>query len=160
MKQVLREFAECVLEESLEDDLEEKIDELRTDSTFESVDSFAEEKLNNDEFEYNFLELQALARNVAEKRLGHDVTVAPTRDIEAVKLALGDLGFKFVGRQVTKHVRGVTSNAHGTHPFAGSGAGGTGFSSDGLGVGSGPGAMGSKSAWNPNAPGSLKGPRR
>jgi hypothetical protein len=140
-------------QESATDD---EIEGLRTMPEFEDVDSFMEQKLEDDDYSYTWVELQALARNRAELRLLAPVAVASKQDIDAVRKQLEvDFGLKFIPREPRKELRGFSSNPNGTHPFAGSGGGGTGFSSDMTGgggftsYGGGPGAMGSGKVWDP-----------
>ena len=139
-------------------DIEDDIDAMRAAPEFKDVDAFMAMKLDDEDFVYNFMELQALARNAAARRTGdRRVAVASKSDIDAVRKTLEDeLGFKYVPREPARDVRGATSNSHGTHPFAGSGGGGSGFSSDREGgggftsFGGGPGAVGGGYAWDPN----------
>lgn len=116
-----------IIREVLEDDVEEQIDELREQPEFESIESFVEYKLDNEDYEYDFVELQALARNLTAKERGSkDISVATTKSLDAVKKELAAVGFKFIGRQPVKKVRGFTSPKHGSSPFAGM-AGGAGY---------------------------------
>lgn len=73
---------------------------------------------------------------------------------------LVNIGLKFVPREPVKFVRGSMSSAHGSHPFAGSGGGGSGFSSDRSGpgftsYGGGPGAVGGGYEWRADDPRNL-----
>lgn len=148
--------------EALDDDDEEAIAELMKQPEFKDIDAFIANKLDNDEFDYGFLELQALARNAARKRT-HDkrVTNASKEDIDGVRKALeGGMGFQYVAREPIKRTRGHLSNSHGTHPFAGSGGGGSGFGSDRSGTtftsfGGGPGAIGGGYEWDAADPKNL-----
>jgi len=143
--------------EAMSGEVEDEIDELRQSPEFKSVDDFMAMKLDDDDFVYNFMELQALARNLAAQRTGdRRVTVPSPTDVAAVRKTLEDeFGFKYVPREPARDVRGSSSNSHGTHPFAGSGGGGSGFSSDREGgggftaFGGGPGALGGGYAWDP-----------
>lgn len=139
-----------IIREVLEDDVEEEIDEMMASPEYGDIDSFVEYKFDNDEAVYNFMELQAVARNLTQEKLGKPVTVAAKGDIDLVKSAAESYGLKFVGREPIRRVRGVTSSAHGTSPFVGM-HGGTGMGgfggSDGIGMGGGPGAMGSGKKW-------------
>jgi hypothetical protein len=114
----------------------------------QNVESFAAFKLENDEYEYGFAELQALARNISATRLKRrDLTEPSQVDVDNVKKKLSDIGFEFVGRKPIKQTRGYTT-ALGTHPFAGNGGGGSGFGSGGFtSSGGGIGAIGSGRAW-------------
>lgn len=137
-----------LLSESLEDHLDKQIENLRQEPEFQSVDAFIQGKLDNDDFEFSFIELHALARNLTQERLPNlDVSEARTRELSEIKAQLSDLGFKFVGRVPERVVRGVTSNPHGQHPFAGSGSGGSGFSNFG--------AMGSGKSWDSSSSSNL-----
>lgn len=130
-----------LLSETIEDHLDDLIEKLRLEPEMSSVDSFIQSKFDNDDFEFNFIELHALARNLTQERLPDlDVSEARIKELTEIKTQLSDLGFKFVGRAFEKSVRGITSNPHGKHPFAGSGAGGSGFSNMG--------AMGSGKSWD------------
>lgn len=139
-------------------EIEDEINAMRQSPDFADVDAFMAMKLDSDDFTYDFKELQALARNAAQRRArGRPVTVANKHDITDIRKALeDDMGFKFVPREPPKDVRGSSSNSHGTHPFAGMGGGGSGFSSDREGgggftsFGGGPGAVGGGYAWDPN----------
>lgn len=138
-------------------DVEDEIDELRRSPEYMDVDAFMNMKLDDDDFVYNFMELQALARNMAAKRTGDPrVAVASKSDVDAVRKVLeSEFGFKYVPREPARDVRGASGSAHGTHPFAGMGGGGSGFSSDREGgggftsFGGGPGAIGGGYAWDP-----------
>lgn len=144
--------------EAQEGDLQDQIDELRGTPEFEDVDAFMAMKLDNDELTYDFVELQALARNLTAQRTGNSAISTPgQQDLNAVRGALeGEMGFKYLPRQPTKDVRGATSNQHGTHPFAGAGGGGSGFGDGGFtGMGKGPGAIGGKYDWKPDDPKNL-----
>lgn len=144
-----------VIREILEDDVEEQIEELQSDAALKNIDSFVESKLENDEYEYNFVELQALARNEMHKSVGGKKLhiASPSQSVvEKIKRELGEIGFKFVGRESVKKVRGVTSPSHGSNPFAGM-SGGSGLGSNaggpvGIGIGGGPGAIGGKYEWD------------
>lgn len=143
--------------ETLEDSVESEIEELRGQPEFKSITSFIEDRLESDVFEYNFMEMHALARNMTQAAIGkkYKITAASTASLDEVKRELNDMGFKFIGRQIPRKTRGFKSNPHGTHPFAGSGGGGSGFGSDRSGTtftsyGGGPGAVGGGYAWDPN----------
>ena len=122
------------------------------------IKSFAVFKLENDEYEYGFTELQALARNISSVRLKRrDLSEPSPVDVDNVKKELADIGFTFVGRKPIKQTRGYKT-ALGTHPFANSGGGGSGFGSGGFTSSDGGiGAIGSGRAWgDPEDPGDLK----
>lgn len=170
MKKLFHEFVALVLEgderikrggtpadwrsnrdEAFEMDIEALLDEPE----FKSVDAFVNYKLDNDEYSFSTAELQALARNSESQRLGRKAQVASLASTSALKQNLiDDFGFKFEPRQATQFKRGSMSSSHGSHPFAGSGGGGTGFGSDFSGAtftsyGGGPGAIGGGYAWRP-----------
>lgn len=127
-----------VIREAIESDLDDQIEDLRTQPEFSSLASFAQSKLDDDVYEYNFVELQALARN----RLGgKDISEARPADVAAVRRELESLGFKFVGRRPVRTVRGARSPSHGSHPFAGM-IGGSGIGD------TGPGAVGGDYKWS------------
>lgn len=157
-----------IIREVLEDDVEEQIEELQGEPEFKNVELFADMKLDNEEFEYNFVELQALARNADQKDVSRSkvrVSSASQATVNKIRDELEGLGFKFVGRKPLKSVRGVTSGIHGSSPYAGMHSGsGMGINSAGpvgFGMGGGPGAMGSGKKWDASAPGNLSmGSRR
>lgn len=144
--------------EAMSSDVEDEIAEMQRSPEFSSVDAFMNMKLDDEQYVYNFMELQALARNLAAQRTGDRRVTAPSpADIAAVRKELeGGVGFKYVPREPARDVRGSSSNSHGTHPFAGAGGGGSGFSSDREGgggftaFGGGPGALGGGYTWDPN----------
>lgn len=151
-----------IIAEVLEGSAEEEISMLQNQPEFQDLDSFIASKLDNDELSYEFTELQALARNLARHRLkDRRVGEALPTDIANVRDTLEkQMGFKYIPRTPVKNVRGIRSNAHGTHPFAGSGGGGSGFGSDFngstfTGYGGGPGAIGGGYSWDPNDPRNL-----
>lgn len=136
---------------------EDMIDDLRAMSEFNNLDEFISMKLEDDDLSYNFMELQALARNMTATRTKNKaVAVASKSDVDAIRKSLeNEMGFKYIVREPEKQVRGMSGNQHGTHPFAGSGGGGSGFSSDMGGdggftsFGGGPGAIGGGTPWKP-----------
>lgn len=136
------------------DDFENTVHVLSKQPELKDVESFVTHKLDNDEDSFSATELQALSRNVdfaARKLKG---ALAPEMTVKRVKEELLSYGLKFTPRPTVKHVRGVTSNPNGTHPFAGSGGGGSGFGSDYHGAtftsfGGGPGAVGGGYEWDP-----------
>jgi curved DNA-binding protein CbpA len=150
--------------DTVESDTEETIGEMQAEPEFKNIDAFVEFKLSNDEYEYSFLELQALARNITIKRLNDPrITVPGRHDIDKVRNALeNEIGFKYNARQPIKTVRGMSSPSHGTNRFAGMGGGGSGFGNneffggDGFtSFGGGAGAIGGKYEWDPNDPKNL-----
>ena len=143
MKLSIRELR-GIIREVLEKDVEAQIEKLQGEPEFASVEKFIESKLDDDDYSYNFIELQALARNIDQstkmsKRLR--VGDASLKTVDVVRAQLDGMGFKFVGRETVKKTRGFTSSVHGTSPFAGM-AGGSGIGDGGLRIGGGPGAMG------------------
>lgn len=148
--------------ETLEKEVENQIEALRDEPEFRSIQTFIDDRLDSDIYEYNFMELHALARNMTQASMGkkHQISAATIDKLEQVKKELNELGFKFVGRMIPKKTRGFTSSAHGTHPFAGSGGGGSGFGSDRSGqtftsYGGGPGAIGGGYKWDSKDPKNL-----
>lgn len=135
--------------------VENEIEELRSMPEFESLEDFVESKLDSDEFTYNFVELQAIARNETAKELGHDVSAPTKRVIDSIRNLLEkEMGFKFVQRTPSKNTRGVRDPTHGTPTFAGMG-GGSGFGSEFskhvsgfTSMGGGAGAIGGKYDWS------------
>jgi len=143
-----------------DDTFSEEIAELSTMPEFQDVNSFISTKLENEEYEFTAVELQALAKNVDSSRLGYEVDRPGSTIVKQVKSDLVDMGFNFIVRGIAKATRGHKSSAHGTHPFAGSGGGGSGFGSDFEGgtftsFGGGPGAMGGGYKWNKDDPKNL-----
>lgn len=161
MKLTVGELRKIICE-VLEDDAEEQIEELQASPEFKNLDSFVNMKLDDDDYSYSFVELQALARNLDALKSGEKkklISSASKSTTGAVRSELDGFGFKFVGRQPLKSTRGIASSSHGTSPFVGM-AGGSGMGSGregpiGFGMGGGPGAIGSGKPWNPSAPGSL-----
>lgn len=154
-----------LITETLEDELEDKIEALRGEPEFASVEAFITDRLDSEVYQYNFMELHALGRNITAAGMGKKerrlVAAASRAALDRVKRELGELGFQFVGRAVPKTTRGFTSSSHGTHPFAGGGGGGSGFGSDYSGAtftsyGGGPGAVGGGYRWDPDDPKNLR----
>lgn len=115
---------------------------------YESVDAFALSKDDEGGDSFTHLDLQALARR------RHGVPAPSFAQVRAVRSDLEAYGLKLSTREPPRDVRGVTSSVNGRHPFAGSGGGGTGFSSGWGGggftsFGGGPGAIGGGYAWDP-----------
>lgn len=136
--------------ETLEDDVEEQIDELRSMPEFSDIDAFVAAKLDDDQYEFNYVELQALARNQTQATSGDKRTGAASQTTtEKIRsILVNDYGFKFVGREKLKQTRGFTSPLNGKNRWAGQGGGGSGFSSGGLKMGGGSGTAGGKTAWS------------
>ena len=157
MKMLLSELRQ-VIREILEAEVEEQIEELQNDVAFQDVGSFIESKLENEEFDYSFVELQALARNEMHKSIGGKKShvASPSQGVvDRIKGELNGMGFKFVVREPIRKGRGFTSPSHGKHPGAGMSAG-SGMGSNitgpvGFGMGGGPGAMGGGYKWDPNS---------
>ena len=152
-----------LIRETLERDVEEQIAELMSEPEYQDLDSLVEFKYDNDETEYNFMELQAVGRNMTKKKLGREhgkhVVTACHSEVDLIKKTMEEYGIKFVGRQPIRNVRGVTSSKHGSHPHAGnSGGTGMGWGRDGpigFGMGGGVGAMGGGTPWHANDPRNL-----
>lgn len=131
---------------------ESDIEALVSEPEYRSIDAFISSKLDNDDYSFSTIELQALARNIDAGRLGHGVNTASLATLKSVKHDLINFGLDFSPREPVKFTRGTQSSAHGTHPFAGSGGGGSGFGSDFGGTtftsyGGGPGAIGGGYSW-------------
>ena len=142
MKMLLSELRQ-VIREILEAEVEKEIEELQNDVAFQDVGSFIESKLENEEFDYSFVELQALARNEMHKSIGGKKShvASPSQSVvDRIKDELNGMGFKFVGREPIRKGRGFTSPSHGKNPFASMSAG--------SGMGGGPGAMGGGYKWD------------
>lgn len=131
--------------DSVEVNREEEIVEMMELPEYASVEAFASFLYDDERESFTDVELQAVARNET------GIHAPNAMQVRNVKDDLIGYGFTFVPRQPVKQFRGARSNAHGTHPFAGSGGGGTGFSSGGLGLGTGPGAIGGKTPWDANS---------
>lgn len=152
-----------LIRETLESDVEAQIAELMEEPEYQDLDALIEFKYDNDEVEYNFMELQAVGRNMTKKKLGRErgnlVVTAGNPEVELIKRTMEEYGIKFVGRNPVKNVRGVTSSKHGSSPFAGNAGGsGMGWGSGGpvgFGMGGGVGAMGGGSPWKANDPRNL-----
>lgn len=137
-----------------QEELDDQIEELRDMPEFSDLNEFMNSKLDDDDLSFNFIELQALARNAASDRIGKRVEQASQSDTQKVRHELETVGFKFINREPPRNVRGATSNPNGTSPFAGM-AGGTGIGSDMSGpsfasFGGGPGAIGAGVPWDAN----------
>jgi hypothetical protein len=52
-----------LLAEAIESVLDDQIDELGTTPEFSSIESFAEMQLDDDDYQFNFIELQASAKH-------------------------------------------------------------------------------------------------
>lgn len=133
---------------------ETEIETLAGEPEFKTVEVFVNYKIDNNEYTFNAAELQALARNAESKKIGRVASQASPAMTSAIKQELTvEFGFKFEPRAPVKFVRGGMASSHGTHPFARSGGGGSGFGSDFGGTtftsfGGGPGAMGGEYVWD------------
>lgn len=150
-----------IITEALDQELSDQIEELMLEPYTSSVESFVEFKLENEETDFTPAELQAIAKNIWLEDGGDERGIVPARYVKIVKTELIDgYGMKFVPREPIRKTRGFNSSYHGTHPFAGSGAGGSGFgtSFDGpsfTSFGGGPGAIGGGYKWDPDDPKNL-----
>jgi hypothetical protein len=152
-----------LIRETLERDIEEQIEELMSEPEYKDLDTLISFKYDNDETEYNYMELQAVGRNMTKKKLGKErgdlVVTAGQNEVLLIKKTMEEYGIKFVGRQPVKNVRGVTSSKHGSNPFAGNAGGsGMGWGPDGpagFGMGGGVGAMGGGTPWKADDPRNL-----
>ena len=152
---LLAEIIRSIIHETIEESIDDQIEDMRAHPEFKSLNAFIEAKLNDDVFDYDFMELHALGRNITQLKMGKKMTISEASPgiLDQIKTSLKDMGFTFVGRQPVKKTRGFKSSAHGTHPFAGSGGGGSGFGSDFGGTtftsfGGGAGAVGGGYSWN------------
>jgi len=156
LRKLIKEEIELALI-SENNSFEEQIEELRDEIEYFSVESFTNFKFDDDDTTFSTIELQALARNIMAEKTGNENALPSKVVIDEVKEELLRYGLTFTKRQVEKSVRGMTSNSHGTHPFAGQGSGGSGFSNLGLGLGGGPGSIGGGRGkpWSASQKGSL-----
>jgi hypothetical protein len=144
-----------VIREVLEEELDEEIEEMRKMPEYKSLEAFTHSKFDNDDFDYSFMDLHALARNMTQEKLGkvmknksNAVAEASREALDEVKFELNGLGFNFIGRQPPKPVRGFTSPLNGKNRFANTGGGGSGFIA-------GNGEIGGDYDWDPNDPKNL-----
>lgn len=150
-----------IITEALDQELSDQIEELMLEPYTSSVESFVEFKLENEETDFTPAELQAIAKNIWLEDGGDERGIVPVRYVKIVKAELIDgYGMKFIPREPTRKTRGFNSSYYGTHPFAGSGAGGSGFGTgfDGpsfTSFGGGPGAIGGGYKWDPDDPKNL-----
>lgn len=126
------------------DDDDDPVDALAGMPEYASVEDFVD-SIEDDAFSH--VDLQALARR------RHGVPSPSQPQLRALRAELESYGLRLLPREPPKEVRGVTSSVNGRHPFAGSGGGGTGFSTSwGAGgftsFGGGPGAIGGGYDWN------------
>lgn len=154
---VLKHYIRVCINENLENNVEDEIKDLRALPEFKNITAFVEAKLDDDQFSFNYVELQALARNETQAETGDSRTIAASQaKTEKIKSTLvNDYGFEFVGREKIKQTRGYTSPLNGTNRWAGQGGGGSGFSDGGLALGKGPGSIGGKTVWDKNSSKSL-----
>lgn len=150
--QQLQRYVRMILE-TLEDNVEDQIDELRSLPEYSDIDAFVAAKLDDDQYEFNYVELQALARNETQFELGDKrVGAASQAKTEKIRsILVNDYGFKFIGREKLKQTRGFTSPLNGKNRWAGQGGGGSGFSSGGLKMGGGSGTAGGSTNWDKNS---------
>ena len=140
---------------------EKSVKEFKDLDELSSVEEFIQYKVDNDEFSFTTVELQALAHNVDYSQRKIKNALPPTALVKTIKNELVSLGLKFVPREPPKFTRGARSCSHGTHPFAGSGGGGSGMGSGregstGFGFGGDPGVMGGGYKWDKNDKKNLK----
>jgi hypothetical protein len=137
--------------------LQKRIEELTVDTENQSIEDRIEYALEEDDYTFDTAALHAIAINIIQ--LPNDwVELVNMRQyvelVRDVKKKLLDSGLTMKERPAIDHSRrGPMSNAHGRHPFAGTGGGGSGMGSSregptGFGMGGGPGAIGSKTPWS------------
>lgn len=149
-QKIKRDASEETWRGNEDDAFEDAVTELMQFEEFKSIDSFVESKIENDEFSFSAVELQALARRHDSRKLGHEVTAVSPATVSKIKANLIDFGLRFVPREKVKHFRGGMSSSHGSNPFAGQGGGGSGFGFDGTLGGKGPGNVGGGYDWSPD----------
>lgn len=132
-----------------EKDVEAWIEHMSSFPEFESLRTFQTTKLDDEDFGFDFMELNALARSLWRGMMGEERIIPPHDFIKKLRQNLIDYGFEFKPRGAMKLPRSG-KNSHGTHPFAGMGGGGSGFGMDGSVGGRGPGNMGGKYDWDPS----------
>ena len=159
MKLTLRTLRK-IINESIDKELEREIKLLMRDPHTASVELFVEFKMEEGEDFFDAAELQAIAKRRWLKEGGDRRGIVPSRYTKQVKTELIEYGLKFIPREPERTTRGYAAGYHGTHPFAGAGSGGTGFSTsrDGPGFtsyGGGPGAIGGGYDWDANDPKNL-----
>lgn len=137
------------LREAIEPELDDQIEDLSEEPEYRSLRLFKEFKLDDESYHFNFIELNALARGLWREIMDEDDHLPPENFISNLKNELIQYGFEFVPRKIVKLPRSG-KGSHGTHPFAGSGGGGSGFGVDGKVGGRGPGNMGGGYDWDPS----------
>jgi len=167
-----------------DEEFEATVEDMMTKPEFESIDVFKNYKLQLAEEameELSELDDEKLASLLQQNPLALDATFS-TAELSALArvawLKAGNRGIPgqtwvknlrdqlsqsltFVPREPAKNVRGFGSPVHGSNRFAGN-YGGTGISSGGIGMGTGPGSIGGwgkkerdKTPWKPEDPRNL-----
>lgn len=160
---LIKESVTTILEDLSERDEDAVCALIKSRDFPRTAEEFIDMKINDDDFEFDHIELQALARMRTRQRTGNRNATASFQDTRDVKQELIDAGLEQASRsrdEGESRTRGFTSSAHGTHPFAGSGSGGSGMGSNregpiGFGMGGGPGAIGGKYKWSATDPRNL-----
>lgn len=150
--------------------LEDQIELAMADQENQSLDARIDYAIETGDTEFTTADVQAIARNMAAQmpdladldleRLKYMRSFVEL--VRRIRLTLiNDWGMKFIERKRVDHSRrGSSSPAHGRHPFADSGGGGSGMGSDrsgpvGFGMGGGPGTMKGGDTWDANNPRNL-----
>lgn len=129
---------------------QQTVEELSELPEYESVETFVQYKIDDEDETFSTVDLNAIAMHQAEGNIPSEKLV------KTIKAELIGYGLKFVPRQPTKFVRGVLSPKNGTNRFADMPGGGSGVGRDaGFGgtstgffsYGYGPGAVGGKYDW-------------
>ena len=160
------------------DTLENQIEMAMLEPYNQSIDArveYATMPEDSPEFDPEYMvlttaDVQAIARNIAEempelrdKDVETWVNLRAFRNLvrQVRETLVNDWGLTFVERKrIDISRRGPRAGVHGRHPFANSGGGGSGMGGGregpiGFGMGGGPGAIGSKTVWNPDDPKNL-----
>lgn len=145
--------------------LEDRIQLAMEDDENQSIDARVDYAIENDDYDFTTADVQAIARNTTTIIDRDPEELKYMREfaelVRSIRQRLVAAGLKFVERpRVDISRRGPRAGVHGRHPFANSGGGGSGMGTGpdgaaGFGFGGGPGAIGSKTVWNPDDPKNL-----
>ena len=136
-------------------EFDKSVVEMMNEPEYEGLSSFIDYKADDEQTEFSTNELQAVARNMFAAISGQKNVIAPDEFVNKLRTELESYGLKYVPRLKTKDYRGAFANKHGRSKYADIVGGGSGQSSGGIGLGTGPGAIGGKYAWDPNDPKNL-----